>query len=138
MPAPFTGGCLCGAVRYECTAEPLFSGYCHCRDCQRAGGGPYNAAMFVNESAVAITSGKPSCYESTSDGGNTVMRFFCSACGSPLYSKTPAYPGSIGIRAASVDDPSWFQPMAHIFTASAQPWVELSDALPKFERMSPS
>jgi len=33
MPAPFTGGCRCGAVRYECTAEPIATIHCHCRDC---------------------------------------------------------------------------------------------------------
>ena len=33
MAVPFTGGCACGAIRYECTAEPLYMGNCHCRDC---------------------------------------------------------------------------------------------------------
>jgi hypothetical protein len=136
MAAPFVGGCLCGAVRYRCTAEPAMSGFCHCRDCQRAGGGPYNAALFVSEDAFSIVSGRPECYESRSDSGNTARRYFCSTCGSQLYSKTPAYPGMVGVRAASLDDPSWFQPMAHIFTSSAQPWVSLSDELPKFEKMS--
>jgi hypothetical protein len=36
MKTPFTGGCMCCAIRYECLAEPIVMVHCHCRDCQRA------------------------------------------------------------------------------------------------------
>ena len=38
MSVPFEGGCLCGAVRYTCNAEPVFAGHCHCVDCRRSSG----------------------------------------------------------------------------------------------------
>lgn len=50
-----TGGCQCGAVRHECFAEPLFTGNCHCRDCQKATGGAYTPAFAVPAEAVKIT-----------------------------------------------------------------------------------
>jgi hypothetical protein len=59
------GGCMCGAVRYECTATPMFMGNCHCRDCQRASGGTYAPAIGVREARSRlqemsnITSPKP-------------------------------------------------------------------------------
>ncbi len=53
--ATATGGCMCGAVRYECSAAPMFMGNCHCRDCQRASGGGYAPAIGVPRSAVKIT-----------------------------------------------------------------------------------
>ena len=55
MSTAINGGCLCGAVRYECNAEPLFTGNCHCRDCQRASGGAYSPAMGVPTDALKIT-----------------------------------------------------------------------------------
>jgi len=47
MKLPFTGGCACGAIRYECTAEPLEMFQCHCRDCQGASGGVCNYVVIV-------------------------------------------------------------------------------------------
>jgi hypothetical protein len=55
MTAPLTGGCTCGAVRYECTAEPVMAFNCHCRDCQRATGGAYVPAVVVPRNALRVT-----------------------------------------------------------------------------------
>jgi hypothetical protein len=41
MSTNFTGGCACGAIRYEVSAEPIVMFNCHCRDCQKTTGGPY-------------------------------------------------------------------------------------------------
>ena len=85
------GGCMCGAVRYECTGTPLFMGNCHCRDCQRAGGGAYNAAIGVPRNAVKIT-GDVKYYESKADSGSMAKRGFCPNCGSRLFSLPPFAP----------------------------------------------
>ncbi len=47
MPAPFSGGCTCGAIRYECSTEPVVSWQCHCRDCQHASGSAFSAILYV-------------------------------------------------------------------------------------------
>ena len=62
------GGSMCGAVRYECTAEPMFMGNCHCRDCQHASGSAYAPAIGVPKTAVKIT-GDVKYYESKADSG---------------------------------------------------------------------
>ncbi len=54
MAAPFSGGCACGAIRYECAAEPLYMGNCHCRDCQRATGSAYFVAVGVSAPAFRL------------------------------------------------------------------------------------
>jgi hypothetical protein len=89
------GGCMCGAVRYECTADPAFMGNCHCRDCQRAAGGAYAPAIGVPRSAVKIT-GEVKYFESKTDSGNMSRRGFCPNCGSRLFSLPPFAPEQPG------------------------------------------
>lgn len=133
MSQVLTGGCQCGAVRYECATEPLFAGNCHCRDCQKATGGAYVPAFAVPESAVKIT-GAVTYYESRADSGNTFRRGFCPTCGGRLFGKSSAFSQFILITAGSLDEPSRFQPGMDFFTASAQPWDHMNPALPKFPR----
>ena len=133
MVTKFTGGCLCGSVRYECTAEPLVMGNCHCRDCQRATGSAYASGLLVPQSAVTIT-GDVKYYDVIADSGSNVGRGFCPNCGSRLFSKPPI-PELMGILAGTLDDPSWFKPAMDFYAASAQPWDYMNPDLPKFAKM---
>jgi hypothetical protein len=135
MPAPFSGGCLCGAIRYESRAEPLFSINCHCRDCQRTTGTAYAPVLAVPRDALSISQGKPTYYTSQSDSGETVSRGFCPECGSGIFSKLSANPDIVGLKAASLDDPSWFRPAVDMYTDSAQPWDVMNPDLPKVPKM---
>lgn len=132
-----TGGCLCGRVRYECAGEPVFSLRCHCRDCQRQSGSGYIAAARMPAAGFRITAGEPRRYVAKSDAGNEIIRVFCGDCGSPLYIQVATRPDLIGLRVASLDDPSWFRPDADIFTRSAQPWDHMDPAIPKFPTYPP-
>jgi hypothetical protein len=134
MPTPFTGGCACGAIRYECSAEPLLSANCHCRNCQRASGSAYASPLFVPTPAFRFLKGEPKYYTAKADNGHTTHRGFCVDCGSPVVGKVDERPAVVLIWAASLDDPSWHRPRADFFTASAQPWDYLNPALRKFER----
>ena len=135
MPAPFSGGCLCGAIRYESRAEPLFSINCHCRDCQRTTGTAYAPVLAVPRDALRISQGEPTYYTSQSDSGETVSRGFCPECGSGIFSKLSANPDIVGLKAASLDDPSWFRPTVDMYTDSAQPWDVMNPDLPKVPKM---
>jgi hypothetical protein len=136
MPVPFSGGCACGAVRYECSAEPIVSLNCHCRDCQRAGGSAFAAILIVSASDFSLAQGEPTYHDVTADSGNTMSRGFCRQCGSPVVIKhqriTPG-PEVVILHAASLDDPSWFLPTMDIYTSRAQPRDVMNPALPKFE-----
>jgi hypothetical protein len=132
MKLPFTGGCMCGAIRYECSAEPIFMGNCHCRDCQKATGTAFAAAILVPRKAVTIA-GDIKYYEVTGDSGKIVGRGFCPTCGSRLFGK-PAIVDFLGIMAGSLDDPSEFSPLFDFYTASAQPWDYMNPDLPKFPK----
>src|SRR2546426_9845767 len=73
MATRFTGGCLCGRVRYECSADPFFMGNCHCRDCQKASGGAYEPDIGLPAAALKIT-GVVKYYDTKADSGNTLSR----------------------------------------------------------------
>jgi hypothetical protein len=132
-----TGGCLCGAIRYECSAEPEFSLQCHCRDCQRQSGSAYVAAVRVPAAEFHITKGAPRRYIAKAESGNDIARVFCPDCGSPLYVQVASRPDLVGIRVTSFDDPSWFRPEADIFVKSAQPWDHMSPDIPKYPAYPP-
>ncbi len=135
MTTSFTGSCLCGSVRYECSVEPIGMGICHCRDCQKATGSAFAAALVVPRASITIT-GEVKYYGTIGDSGNLVKRGFCPQCGSRLFG-TPANPDLISIQAGSLDDSSWFKPQAEIYVANAQPWSYLQSDLPKFSQMPP-
>src|SRR4029450_7710862 len=103
IPSRFSGGCACGAVRYECAAAPVAMVNCHCRDCQRAGGSGYSPTVIVHRSAFTLTADEPVHLSVTGESANIARRAFCGHCGSPLYPSTSARPGFVGIRAASLD-----------------------------------
>jgi hypothetical protein len=136
MKVPFTGQCMCGKVRYECSTAPIAMGNCHCRDCQRATGTAFAAAILVPRDAVTIT-GEVKYYEVTGDSGGIVGRGFCPICGSRLFSHPPV-PELMGIMAGSLDDPGEFQPSVDCYAASAQPWDYMNPDLPKFDKIPSS
>ena len=79
------------------------------------------------ETALTLTQGVPKCYIDHGESGQPIEREFCGNCGSPLFSKVAATPGMVWIKLGSLDDSSWFQPTAHIWTKSKQPWVQTGD-----------
>jgi hypothetical protein len=131
MSALFSGGCACGAIRYECSAAPLISFNCHCRDCQKAAGSAFLPLIVVPADALKITKGQPKYHAVRADSGRTINRGFCQDCGSTMLGKVAEQPSAMVITAGSLDDPSRYQPSADIYIASAQPWDHMNPALPK-------
>jgi hypothetical protein len=136
MPVPFTGGCACRAIHYECAAAPLRAVNCHCRDCQRATGSAYYAELLVLSDAFNLTKGQPTYYAVTANSGRTLRRGFCPECGCPVLIRIADQP-FLSIAAASLDDPSWYQPEMDIFTSRAHAWDYMNPSLPKFPEMPP-
>ena len=136
MATPFTGGCMCGAVRYECSVEPVMTANCHCRDCQRTTGGAYASVFFVPRNTIKIT-GEVKYYDVKGESGNILSRGFCPTCGSRLFGKPAVMPDLMGIMAGSLDDPSSHRPAIDIYTTSAQPWDSMNPELPKFPKGPP-
>jgi hypothetical protein len=132
-----TGGCLCGAVRYEVEGEPAFSGVCHCSDCQKATGSGHAAVLAVPQSAVKI-SGETKGFDVVGGSKHTLSRNFCPVCGSLIFAKPGAMPGMILLTAGTLDDPSTYKPQVAIFTRSRPDWAKLGGGLPEFEGAPPA
>ena len=119
--AQWSGGCACGAIRYACEGEPALMLKCHCRDCQRASGGPFAAIAVFAKAAASIT-GEPRFHRVTGGSGHPIDRGFCPTCGNPVTVKLGVKPDLVGFYAASLDDPGRFKPTMDLFTGSAHAW----------------
>lgn len=131
---PFSGGCACGTVRYQSTAAPVLMLQCHCRDCQRSSGGPFSSFVVVPKEAFKLLQGELRFHASPSEASGVTRRGFCPECGSPIAAQPDAVPNIVAIRAASLDDPSWFKSQMEVWTCDAHPWDILNPAVPKFEK----
>lgn len=126
-----SGGCLCGAVRYEMDGEPAMQVVCHCTHCQKQSGSAFSTIIGLPQGAVTVTQGEPTSFHDSGESGKAVERQFCGTCGSPLFSKVEVAPGLVFIKTGSLDDTAFFQPSAHIWTKSKQCWVD-TGAVPAF------
>ncbi len=136
MKTLFTGGCACGAVRYECEARPLSMHNCHCRDCQRITGGAFASVLVVPQSSFRIT-GALRRHATTRLTGRPNLRGFCTNCGSSVTVGEDSDRDRVGLMAGSLDDPDLFEPAMNIFICDARPWEILDPALPAHEHYKP-
>jgi len=126
-----TGGCLCGAIRFEGDAEPQFQVTCYCTDCRRTSGAGHAAMMGFAGGAIHVTPGARK-FASKADSGNDIVRAFCPTCGSGIYSRNAGMPHLIFLRASAFDDPLLFAPQLAVWAARAPAWDAVPVHLPAF------
>lgn len=136
MITPYTGGCACGAVRYEVTAEPIGMNDCQCRQCQRESGTGH-ASHLTFPSAQVKVEGEARRWTAVGDKGTVKSRAFCPECGSPVYMTFPDMPDYFVVRAGSLDEPSRYKPQLVTWTAAGHAWDRPHPGLPTFEKMPP-
>jgi hypothetical protein len=133
----YTGGCSCGAIRYEIPGEPIFSNHCHCRTCQgRSGTGHGSYATFMADGAKV--EGEASQWEVAAESGIVKTHGFCPTCGSPVYLTIAAAPQFFIIHAGSLDDPERYVPQVTTYAGSALSWDQADPGLTRFEKMPPA
>ncbi|HEX5263876.1 MAG TPA: GFA family protein [Phenylobacterium sp.] len=129
-----TGGCLCGAVRYEAEGEPTLAGYCCCADCRKASGSGFIPFIGFPASAVRF-SGETATYASKAASGGEALRNSCPTCGGLVFGGAVGKATSHTIYAGSLDDPTGFRPTVAIFNRDRPSWVILPPGLRVFETM---
>jgi hypothetical protein len=133
-----TGGCACGAIRYQLTAPPLIVHACHCRDCQRITGSAFVINLWMESEAVVAEGLKPASYTLAGGTGKPHEVFFCPRCGVYLWSLYHGAPGDFRfVRAGTLDDARSITPDVHIFTRSKAHWLELPEGARAYKAFYP-
>ena len=121
------GGCPCGQLRWRASAAPANVRICHCRNCQKATGGPFFArAVFLAEDFD--WSGEVLAWASSP----RIDRLACARCGAPVLSAPKDLPARVGVTLASFDEPDAVRPQMHIWVSEKRSWVRIDDGLPQY------
>ena len=134
MSFPQTGGCQCGAVRYEITGPPEVVYACHCTECQRQSGSAFAMAAVIPQRHFRLTQGAPNMFARASGPAKTMECWFCPACGTRLYHmpEGTSYPNR-NVKPGTLDDTSWLVPTIHFWTRSAQTWVVIPEGAVRYD-----
>ncbi len=132
-----SGSCLCGAIRYTCTAPAVMVAACHCTHCQKQSGSAFSVNVAIPKGSLQFTAGEPRRYEDRGTSGLPVYRHFCGDCGSPLFSDVVATPQLDWLKAGTLDDTSWVKPGANLWCESAQRWVVFAEGSARFAQNPP-
>ena len=122
---PLTGGCNCGAVRFEVTAPLVGARYCHCRRCQRRTGAAASPSAHPAPGTFRIVQGEDRLRMWQPEGGGE--KWFCGDCGSALFARNTTHADPIGIRMGTFDGDPGIRPSVRSFVASAAPWEPIPD-----------
>ena len=127
-----TGGCQCGAVRYEVSDAPLALYVCHCRECQKQSSSAFGISFIVRRSAFRLTRGTVKFWSRGTDSGRTLNCAFCPDCGSRLWHETEGERETISIKGGSRDKALDLGSAIHIWTARKLPGVVIPDGNTQF------
>lgn len=119
----YTGGCLCGAVRYTITGEPRSVSLCHCTHCQKLSGSAFTLNLVIREQDYT-QEGTTQLFEDKGDSGNPVLRHFCVTCGAHVLARIASAPGKVVLKGGTLDNPGHFVPAAEIYASRAPAWLQ--------------
>ncbi len=129
-----TGGCMCGAVRFETTGDSFGVIHCHCHSCRKHNGGPVVTLAGFTADQVVFSGEERKIYESSPGVG----RAFCGNCGTPLTWEGDG--GEMGpiieFHISAFDTPDVLVPSAHAFHVERISWFDIADSLPRYEGFS--
>ncbi len=121
-----TGGCRCGAVRFEATVDPHHTSYCHCADCRHASGAPVSAFVGFMADSVAFAGEEPRTYVN-----GPVTRSFCGTCGAPIAYVDERIGETTYFMLGAMDAPANYKPTLHAYVREQLPYLHMPDGLPR-------
>src|SRR5215467_15621699 len=113
------GGCLCGAVRFVATGEPIGVAWCHCQSCRKHRVAPVSVFVAFRRDAYTITKGEITKFNSSPGR----WRGFCARCGSTLTCEGESSSPETHFHIGAFDEAARFAPTRHIFPTERMPWL---------------
>jgi len=132
--ATIKGGCLCGAVTYEISGDPMFVGHCACENCQKTTGGGHSSVAAFADPAVTVH-GELTSFVAQGDSGQPNTYQFCPKCGSRLFSRPAAMPGAVLVTLGTMEGGGDLQPSMLIYGKRRRAWDHVDPAIGVFEGM---
>lgn len=131
----FSGGCMCGNVRYEAIGDPMTVAYCHCASCRKHSGAPVVTWVACESRSVRWTKGtRAGCCSSPG-----VQRSFCRDCGTSLTweGESHRFGGTFitEFHISTLDDPNTFVPDRHWFDDERLTWFDTDDLFPRYAEL---
>jgi hypothetical protein len=136
MTKTYSGGCACGAVRYQTDAAPIFENHCQCIDCRRRSGTGHGSYLTFSRRAEMNIQGEAREWRVAGDSGNEKIHGFCPVCGTPVYLSFAAMPELISVHAGSLDEPEMFQPQVVTYAVRGLGWDQMDRTLPSYDKMA--
>ena len=127
-----TGGCQCGAVRYETVDEPTELYVCHCLECRKQSASAFGISFIVPRRDITVTQGTPRFWSRPADSGGRVNCAFCPDCGSRLWHEDAADPARASIKGGTLDEAPDITSVDHIWTKRKMPGVVIPDGARRF------
>src|SRR5260221_6202409 len=112
-----TGGCQCGAVRYDVTGKPRALYVCHCRECQKQSASAFGISVIMNSADVHLRQGELHHWSRATDSGRRLDCFFCPRCGTRLWHGDKARDPTISVKGGAPDQPVDLSHAIHIWTS---------------------
>ncbi len=129
-----SGGCRCGAIRYEATSAPVSVSHCHCDSCRRSTGAPAVTFVMLRRADFRFLAAEPKFHESSPG----VHRGFCPECGTPLswHGDAQRHADVIELYVGTFDEPATLVPEFHIYYGERVAWYDTADHLPRYGELT--
>lgn len=124
---------MCGAVQYRVSGEPLTFYACHCTDCQRRSGAAFGLSLLYPRTAVELLQGATALHTAAVENGRIKRAVACPSCGIQVWGISGRNPDVLVVRPGTLDDRTGLAPVAHMWTRSRQPWVQIPPGMAQFE-----
>ncbi|CAO3615964.1 unnamed protein product [Mucor fragilis] len=141
----YQGTCICKSIQITLQGEPVKAMACHCIDCQKSAGGPFQTcAMYDTQNmTVSDPSNNLKKYvfpKEAAESGYEKHKFFCGVCGTHLFNQPMKHNGERSVIKTgfldSADGPgvNLFKPEGEVFTKDRASFLDPIDGTKQFER----
>lgn len=138
MREQFKGQCQCGEVTYQVTGETIALFVCHCTECQHQTSSAFGMALWIEDYDKKLLTGTTRSWSRIMPSGKQLVGEFCPSCGTRLFHQVAGQDKMMSIKPGTLNTSRVLNPVAHIWTQSAQPWVDIPEGVLRYPANPPN